>query len=264
MRKEAFVIREEDDKWLDSELTPDQKMENETTAQCLARRKRDFDIAVAHLKEKLRQREYEREDREWEVSGEKDEWNRQFYKRRRAELVLWGVGEEEERLKKITAVRSQQAILGNSKMNAGGAVTIGSRGMGGVKQISQGGVAQTSQAKKFRFDSDDKEGSDAVNSGSKTKEMRPIVNSNVKILPNGVEKRIRKRKKKGRGATGIPDDDSSSDDSSSDDDDSKSAKVATSESRVPQKVSRVEGSSDDGSDSTLDSDSTSSGDSDKG
>ncbi|KAL9136036.1 MAG: hypothetical protein Q9175_002745, partial [Cornicularia normoerica] len=96
IRKEALAVRVEDEKWLASEPSETEKMENETVAQCNARRRRDYEAAVAKIKQTLREEEEEREERDWELLGEKGEWEERVRKRKRAEIVLWGVGEEEE------------------------------------------------------------------------------------------------------------------------------------------------------------------------
>ena len=255
IRTEALAVRKEDDVWLDSEPTSEQKMENETSAQCLKRRKRDYDIAVAHMKEQLRQREYEREDREWELIGDKDDWDRHVRKRRRAELVLWGVGEEED--VKQDAMRpkivTKQAILGNSRPSDGAPVTIQSRGMGGVEQISAGGIAKDSRAKKIRFDEDNHEGNNVVDQRPKSNGLPAATNGNVATPADGA-KRNRRRKTKGRVKTGVPDDDSSSDeDSSSSDEDNEKAQMAQAKPKALRKVSEIVISSDDSSDSDSDS-----------
>ena len=51
---------------------------------------------LAQLKRQLKLNEAVREDVEWEFLGGKAEWEHRLRKRRRAEIVLWGIGEEEE------------------------------------------------------------------------------------------------------------------------------------------------------------------------
>jgi len=212
VRQQALIIREDDGKWLATEPTEHQKMDQETTAQCLARQKRDFDAAVARVKQRLRDKEDEREDKEWEVLGDKEEWEKRVYKRRRAEIVLWGVGEDEEIVEDTVAL-SRHAILGNSRPAVGAqVVTIQSRGMGGVRQISNGGVAEGSAGKKTVFGDDGAKQAGAADGVQKVNGVNGVKKSDARAGANGVQAK-RKRKRKRR--TGVPDDDSSSESSSS-------------------------------------------------
>lgn len=227
-------------------------MENETDAQCLARRKRDYDLAVAHLKRQLREKEDEREEREWELTGRKQEWEQRLYKRRRAEVLLWGVGEDEDIVEDAVAL-SKQAIFGNSRPAASQPVTLQSRGMGGVEQISGSGIAKGSLAKKLRFDDDDEGVNKAgtVNEAPKMNGMKEVTRHEASNNVNGTRKRKRKKR------TGVPDDDSSS---SSEDEEEKSKPVPA--SKVPQKVHVLEESSEGSSSSDSDSSTNSNSDSD--
>jgi len=208
IRQEALAIRSGDAKWLSSEPIESEKMDQETDAQCIARRKRDYDAAVARIKQQLRDIEDEREDKEYEMLGEKEAWEQRARKRRRAETVLWGVGEEEEVVKVVTAP-PMHPVLGNSRPAAGGPATIQSRGMGGVEQISVGGIAKGSAGKKIVFD-DDKE------NGVQETRGRDAVNGTQKVESTGGVNGVRKKKRgHRRPRTGVPDDDSSSSESSS-------------------------------------------------
>ena len=191
---------------------------------------------------------------------DKDDWDRHVRKRRRAELVLWGVGEEED-VKKDAVIPPQvytkQAILGNSRPVPGAPVTIQSKGMGGVEQISAGGIAKDSKAKKIRFDDgNDAGGSSIVDQRPKPNGLQAAANGNVDTPADGSKKRNRRRKTKGRVKTGVPDDDSSSDESSSSsDDEDERAPKAEPKPKALRKVSEIVISSDDSSSSDEDSDS---------
>ena len=212
IRQQALAIRSEDTEWLASTPTVSEEMENETHEQCAERRRRDYEAAVTRLKEKLRAREEEREEREWEKLGGRDEWEWKLKKRRRAEVVLWGVGEEEEIVEKIVAP-PQQPIVSKAAVSAIGGQdpTRGqARGMGGLESISKTGIARVSQAKKIVFaDDGDTKASKADGTPIANRTMNTI---NKAAVTGGLVKRKRKRKRR---TTGMPDDDSSSESSSS-------------------------------------------------
>lgn len=82
VRKMALQIRAEDEEWLKG-LEPSEKDK--------ARRRAEYEGAVKRAREMLERKE---ELREEQLAHE--EWETRFRKRRRAEVVLWGIGEEEE------------------------------------------------------------------------------------------------------------------------------------------------------------------------
>ena len=224
-------------------------MENETVAQCIARRRRDYEAAVARIKQALREREEEREERDWELLGEKEEWEARIRKRRRAEIVLWNVGEKEDVVE--VELPQQDTPVGNAgrQMNSGFAQLVQAArdpgpaprvgrgvgmGMGGVEVIDAGGIAKSSRGKKVVFADDgaaQNGGSNTVNGfgGANGVGRANGVNGVHKVktpdvsAANGVKQK-RKRKRKRR--TGVPDDDesSSSESSSSSEDDKKGEK----------------------------------------
>ena len=207
IRQQALTVRENDLKWLESEPTGSDIMDHETDAQCITRRKRDFDAAVARIKQQLRDREDEREKREWELLGDKDEWERHVRKRRRAELLLWCVGEEEEEEEviEIPPPLPKPAIPENVRHRGQEAVTIQSKGMGGVEHISSDGIAKASAGKKIVFEdqrANKMQGMAGVNGTSKAQTR----------TTNGVKVNKKRRSKK---RTGVPDDDDSSSSESS-------------------------------------------------
>lgn len=260
VRKEALAIREDDEKWLASEPAEDQKMDQETTAQCLARQKREYDSAVARIKQALREKEDEREEKEWESSGDKEEWERRVHKRRRAEIVLWGVGEDEEVVEDAVAL-PRHAVFGNSRPASGGQpVTIQSRGMGGVRQISNGGIAEGSAAKKIVFGDDGVKQTGAANGVqipnvvNGVNEINGVRNVEAKAGVNGVQT---KRKRKRRRRTGVPDDDSSSESSSS-----SSSSEESEEEEKPAAKGQLQHQGNSKDDSSETETSTSSSDSD--
>lgn len=66
------------------------------------RHRADYEAAVSRLRNMLRQHQTEREEREWAMpGGGSDQWNLRLRKRRRAEVVLWGVGEVAEQRREV-------------------------------------------------------------------------------------------------------------------------------------------------------------------
>ncbi|KAK4693854.1 hypothetical protein P7C71_g3617, partial [Lecanoromycetidae sp. Uapishka_2] len=206
IRIQALAIREEDEKWLDNDPSENEKMDQETHAECKARRKRDYDAAVARMKAELREKEDEREEREWELYGGREEWEQRARKRRRAEIVLWGVGEDEDVVEDVVAL-PQSAIFRNFAPPA----TIQSKGMGGVEQISGTGVAKGSLAKKTVFGDDGSTMTNGANGGNVS--VNGGQKAEAKSSLNGVKPRRKRRHNRRR--TGVPDDDDSSSESSS-------------------------------------------------
>ncbi len=208
IRQQALAIRTEDAEWLASEPTNADTMENETHEQCVERRRRDYEAAVARVKERLRAQEDEREEREWETLGGRDEWEWKLKKRRRAEVVLWGVGEED--VVQEVAAPPQRPIIPLVAGVGGGGQDVPQgrgRGMGGVEEISGSGIARGSQAKKIVFGDDD---------GVQTNGPQKVHGIQKMSGKYGVgEGQVKRKRKRKRRTTGVPDDDSSSDSSSS-------------------------------------------------
>ena len=243
VRKEALAVREEDDNWLAAEPSEIEKMENETAVQCIARRRRDYEAAVARIKQTLREREEEREERDWELLGEKAEWVERIRKRRRAEIVLWNVGEEEEAAEgDSVALPPQRDTLGG---NAGGQMNSGmaqfahaardpgpaprlgrgvGMGMGGVEVIDAGGIAKGSRGKKVVFGDNGAAqagGTNRTNGLSRGNGVDGFKGAdratNGERRFDGHEEAIiakPKRKRKHKRRTEVPDDDESSSESS--------------------------------------------------
>ena len=189
-------------------------MENETHEQCVERRRGEYEAAVARVKEKLRVQEDEREEKEWEMLGGRDEWEWKLKKRRRAEVVLWGVGEKEDKVQEV-ATPPQHPII-HPVAGVGGSRQDLPRGrgtgMGGVEEISGSGIARGSQAKKIVFGDDGTAQSTNSQKVHGAPTMNGVQNSGGQGASEGQVKRKRKRKRR---TTGVPDDDSSSDSSSS-------------------------------------------------
>lgn len=237
VRQQALAIKTEDEGWLATEPAEEQRMDQETTAQCLARQKRDYDAAVARIKQRLREKEDEREEKEWDLLGDKEEWEKRVRKRRRAEVVLWGVGEEEEIVEDAIAA-PKHAIFGNSRPAAGAqAVTIQSRGMGGVRQISNSGIAEGSAGKKIVFGDD---GAKQVGTANGVQKPNDVDGAKKTEVKEGVKTK-RKRKRKRR--TGVPDDDSSSESSSSSEESEKEEEQAAN-GKVQYRRDGMDGSSE--------------------
>ena len=281
VRKGALAVREEDDKWLTSEPSETEKMENETVAQCNARRRRDYEAAVARIKQTLREREEKREELDWELLGEKEEWEERVRKRRRAEIVLWNVGEEEEKAADDeSAALPQQntsqgspghpmnsgfAQLAQAARDPGPAPRVGrgvGMGMGGVEVIDAGGIARGSQGKKVVFGDDGAgiaaNGTAAATAYTSTNGVKDL---DAQDLANGV-KPWRKRKRKLKLRTGMPDDDESSSDSSGSSSSSSGGKIGEQEQETKRRTQSKAAGDDSSDDEASSSGTSSSGDSD--
>ena len=281
VRTGALAVREEDDKWLTSEPSETEKMENETVAQCNARRRRDYEVAIARIKQTLREREEKREELDWELLGEKEEWEERVRKRRRAEIVLWNVGEEEEKAAddESAALPQQNTSQGNpgppvnsgfgqlaqTARDPGPAPRVGrgvGMGMGGVEVIDAGGIARASQGKKVVFNDDvATTAANGTDGAAASKPTNGVKNLDARDPANGVKPR-RKRKRKVR--TGVPDDDDESSSESSDSSSSGSSGGKKGEQgQETKRRTRLKAAGDDSSDDETSSSGTvSSGDSD--
>ena len=213
IRKQALDIRSEDEEWLNTEPTERQKMDNETYEQCHERKKRDYEAAVKRVKKMLKAKEDAREEREWELSGEKEEWEERVRKRRRAEVALWGVGEEEEEVVEDAAPVTLPS-QSTPERDIGGTGEPEypkgrGKGMGGVEEISADGIAKASQGKKIKFGDDGVATTNAANGVQRTNGIPKTAGK-----PGAAEGQV-KRKRKRKRRTGVPDDDDSSESSSS-------------------------------------------------
>ena len=214
IRQQAFAIRTEDAEWLASEPTKADTMENETYEQCTERRRRDYEAAVVRVKERLRAQEDEREEREWEMLGGKEEWEWRLKKRRRAEVVLWGVGEEADVVQEV-AEPPQRSIINHVAGHGGGGQDVPKgrgKGMGGVEEISGSGIARGSQAKKLVFGDD---GTVQTDGPQKVHGIQTMTEGQKSAKYGAGEGQVKRKRKRKRRTTGVPDDDSSSDSSSS-------------------------------------------------
>ena len=224
IRQQALAIRTEDTEWLASEPTEADTMENETHEQCVERRRRDYEAAVARVKERLKVQENEREEKEWEMLGGKDEWEWKLKKRRRAEVVLWGVGEEEDVVQEV-ATPAQRPTINHVAEPGGGRQDLPrgrGTGMGGVEEISGSGIARGSLAKKIVFSDDD--GAAKTNSSQKVHGVQKS-HEVQRMSGSAGEGQVKRKRKRKRRTTGVPDDDSSSDSSSSDSSESEAEKI---------------------------------------
>lgn len=237
VRKEALTVRVEDEKWLASEPSETEKMADETLAQCNARRRHDYDATVARIQQMLRGNEDEREEREWELAGEREEWEERVRKRRRAEIVLWSVGEEEEAAEGDGVALTEEE--NTTRANAGRQTNPGIAqpmraardpgpaprlgrgvgvGMGGVEVIDVGGIAKGSRGKKVVFGDDGAPqagGSDrAIGSGG-ANGVGQVMGVTVPDAGNGSNGVKPKKKRKRKRRTGAPDDDDESSSESS-------------------------------------------------
>ena len=216
IRQQALAIRTEDAEWLASDPSEGDTMENETHEQCVERRRRDYEAAVARVKERLKVQENEREEREWETLGGRDEWEWKLKKRRRAEVVLWGVGEVEDVAQEV-APPPQRPVINHVGDPSGVRQDVPrgrGTGMGGVEEISGSGIARGSLAKKIVFGDDD--GAAQTNGLQKVHGMRKMNGvQNMSGKRDAGEGQVKRKRKRKRRTTGVPDDDSSSDSSSS-------------------------------------------------
>ena len=246
IRNEALAVREEDEKWLASEPPQSERMENETAAQCNARRRRDYEAAAARIKRTLEEQEDEREERESELLGEHEEWEERLQKRRRAEVVLWGVREDEDELAEShvaagsTGHQMESGItqLARAAREVQSAPRVGrgvGMGMGGVEAIDAAGIARGSKGKKVVFTDEGPVQACRTNPMNGAKEVAPA-NGVHAIKPSGADNRAAngttpKRKRKHKRRTGVPDDDDSTSSSSS-----SSSSEEEEQSQRPQRV----------------------------
>lgn len=265
VRKDALAIREEDEKWLESESSESERMENETAAQCNARRRRDYEAAVARMRQMLEEKEDEREERESELLGENEEWEERCQKRIRAEILLWGIGEEDEAVEYRPSSRQDTpGGDGAGRMNSGIAQLVRAArdpgpaprvgrgvgmGMGGVEVIDAGGIAKASRGKKVVFADDGlaqtvgmskANGTDGANGFDRGGANGTKPSSDLRNGANGI---IPKRKRKHKRRSSVPDDD---------DDSSSSSSEEEQQQQQPQKAiphKRAKKSSDSGSSS---------------
>ena len=198
-----------------------------------ARRKEAYEAEVRRLKTLLRKKEYEREDHEWALRGEK-EWERRFLRRKRAEVVLWGIGEAEEAVepvrKKVHVEKSavereagggskgdSRVMQANDLGNGNGVVA----GLGGGNWMygREAGKLNGGVPKKIVFTDDDDGVGAGPGTGTGIGGTNGTVPANKIAAPTDVMANGRRgpRKRKVKKRTGVPDDDetSSSSDSSS-------------------------------------------------
>ena len=284
LRKEALAVRKEDKEWLAAEHSESNRMENETASQCIARRRRDYEAAVARIKRTLREKEEEREARDWDLLGEKAEWEERIRKRRRAEIVLWNVGEEEEEEEEAAeadgvAVPQQDtfgrdarhcqmhsgiAQLVQAARDPGPAPRVGrgvGMGMGGVEVIDADGIARGSQGRKVVFGDDGCAQASASNRVNGLGGANGVGRVNGVRMPdagNGTNGAKPKRRRKHKRRTGVPDDDetSSSESSSSSSSEESEEEQQQQPPRVPEEGGSEESSDDETSSSSGDSDSS--------
>ena len=242
IRQQALAIRTEDAEWLASDPTEADRMENETLEQCVERRRRDYEAAVTRVKERLKAQEDEREQREWETFGGRDEWEWKLKKRRRAEVVLWGVGEEEDVVQEV-AKPPQRPIINVADPGGGGGQGIPrgrGTGMGGVEEISGSGIARGSLAKKIVFGDDD--GAAQTNGSQKVHGVQKLDGVQKMSGKHGAgEAQVKRKRKRKRRTTGVPDDDSSSDSSSSNSSEGEAEKAGVPKMARKQQTKAKEG-----------------------
>lgn len=240
IRQKALAIRTDDAEWLASDPTEADTMENETHEQCVERRRRDYEAAVTRIKKRLDVQENEREEREWETLGGRDEWEWKLKKRRRAEVVLWGVGEAENVVQEVATPPQRPIIkhVGDPGGGGGQGIPRGRGiGMGGVEEISGSGIAKGSLAKKIVFGDDD-----GVAQTNISQKVHGVQSNEVRRMSGGAgEGQVKRKRKRKRRTTGVPDDDSSSDSSSSNSSESEAEKAGVQNMARKQRTKAKEG-----------------------
>lgn len=203
IRKDALAIRAEDEKWLD-----EGNMEQETDVQDRARRRTEYEAAVKHMKARLRTKEQEKEDWEWDFQGGAKRWRARLEKRRRAEVVLWSVGEdEEEEPEGDVAVDTPTPTLPPRKEvhPAPKKIISGEQAPPGPKKVEIGHGGLVLGPTKTVF-------------GDAAPTSKPVPSSANPIPPprtTGAQAGPKKKRKRKRRTGGVPDDESSSSSSSS-------------------------------------------------
>ena len=210
VRRDALEVKAEDEKWListDSDPKADQKggidkedegfamgVERETLEQSLARRLRDYNAAVEKLKVILETKEDDREAAEWHSGNGRKEWEERLMKRRRAEVVLWGVGE-----------------VGGKVMAALQSAVGSETEAGNVRKVDQQPAFRREMGpKRIKF-GDEKEDVDIGNGVKPTTITRTNMTNAVPAAAPADKKKKRKRKQPRKNRVGaIPDDESSS------------------------------------------------------
>ena len=209
-------------------------MENKSDAQGNARRRQDYEAAAARTKQALRKEEEKREEYEWEHSGGKKEWEDRVRKRRRADIVLWNVGDEEDKAtSEESAALPQQNTYQDSTgppPNSGFTQLVQAAGdpglaprfeggpgidIGGVEVIDAGGIAVASQGKEVVFGDDGD--SIATNETDEAASTYQLTDEEEKLDTQDLAidvKPWRKRKQELKRRTGVPVDDESSDEGS--------------------------------------------------
>ncbi|MCJ1254031.1 hypothetical protein MMC24_001845 [Lignoscripta atroalba] len=171
---------------------PNNPMENP------ARRKENYQHALQRFKSQLKGLEIEREDRERELDPA---WQRKLLKRKRAELVLWAIGEEPEAAAEAEAeAESARVPKGSAKVRyINGAVA------------AKGGVVDGGDDEEGAEINGEAGGEGRGNNSSNNNNNNKRMKFNTSAVAEGSKKRKRKRKNR----TGVPDDDSSSSSESS-------------------------------------------------
>ncbi|KAL9130135.1 MAG: hypothetical protein Q9217_001609 [Psora testacea] len=270
IRTHALEVREEDERWLSSEMTKSEgsseegTMEMEPDTARHERRRREYEAQVKRVKEMLRKKEEEREDREWEYCGGKELWERRLKRRRRAEVVLWGVGEtgEADEAKAKQGSTTEQAdnhlangfsknewVLGRNAPTTNKATTAPTKIVFGNDDDA---VAAAPTAVKAV------NGINGMSNGSIARATVSETTHVQKSEPGFTRDGKKPRKRKAKKRTGVPDDDddtdSSSDSSSSESE--KAIEAKRSRAAVKQQKDNIESDSESStSASSSDSDS---------
>ena len=223
IRETALETRTEDDKWLaptDSGPVADEKdsseqanegsemgVERETPEQSLVRRLTDYNAAVEKMKSILEAREDDREATEWHFVHGRKEWEERLSRRRRAEVVLWGVGEVGEQVMAAlqSAVASEPAATSVQKLD------------------EQPAFRRELGPKRIKFG--DEKGTADTENGVKPVTTKLDGKADATADTPADMKRKRKRKRPVKDRVGaIPDDESSSNDSNGNESDHEETK----------------------------------------
>ena len=258
IRREALEIRAEDEKWLATPDTVEQSndgkeqgsnsnsnsnkemgVERETLEQSLARRLQDYNAAVDRMRSILEAKEDAREAAEWDLGPAHKEWEARLERRRRAEVVLWGVGETGQKvmeaLQMATKNRQDQQQQQKEEEPARSTSTTTDTTTGGLAE--QPGYRTQMGPKRIRFDEGDNNEVNGVNdwprtdapmdapSSSSNKNnttttttIDSTMSNNSAKEPTPKSKRQRKRHRSSKSRQGAIPDDLTTSDSDSDND----------------------------------------------
>ncbi|MCJ1468230.1 hypothetical protein MMC07_006858 [Pseudocyphellaria aurata] len=164
VRKMALQARAEDEEWLKG---------LETSEKDKARRKADYDNAVERVRRMLKRKEELREER---LADE--ECESRFQKRRRAEVVLWGIGEVEDDTSQPLSTGKNMEKAKDTNGGHGGAAVPGSTTVKAHTNLARNGKPKRKRKRKLRKTGvpDDDETSSSSSSSSSSSTLSSSLN----------------------------------------------------------------------------------------